>query len=103
MAEKWIEGAIHKSTGNPFTDGENLARANGERISVTLAASTANTPTRIKHNLNRVPQGMRIVNVILDAAADVVWYRLLTDDDWNEQHIDVRFRFDAATVLLEVV
>ena len=103
MAEKWIEGPIHKSTGNPFVDGDSLARANGERISVTLAASKANAITTIPHNLARVPQGMRIVNVILDAAADVVWYRLLTDDDWNARDIDVRFRFDAATVLLEVV
>ncbi|MCB7130268.1 MAG: hypothetical protein J3T61_12100 [Candidatus Brocadiales bacterium] len=102
MTEKWIEGVVHKSTGEPIADGKSLESANGERIKIVLASGTANAITIIPHNLGRIPQSVRIVNMVLAAAADVVWYRLRTDNPWDEQAIEVRFRFDDADVFLEV-
>lgn len=103
MTEKWHEGPIHKSTGEPIADGHSVEGAFGVRVSLTLDSGTANSITTISHNLGRTPQGIRIINVAMVAAADAVWYRLRTDDDWNERNIDVRFRFDDCDMLLEVI
>ena len=99
---KWIEGAVHIPHDDLFSDRRDVARQFGERIKLTLAPGSADTVTTIPHNLGRVPQALRIVNVTLSAAADVVWYRLDSDRDWNIRDIDVRFRFDDGDVLLEV-
>lgn len=56
----------------------------------------------IKHGLGRVPIGIRVINTVLQSAADFAWYRLASDDDWTDTFITLRFRVSNAALLLEV-
>lgn len=77
-------------------------------INDTGVADTLNT---IRHGLNRIPRGVRIINVALpaaDAPAAVGWYRKdnggreLTDDVWDITDLRIRFSHDNLRVLLEI-
>lgn len=61
---------------------------------------TAGDVIRVLHNLNRVPRGVRIVNIVHTAA--VGWYREAGDADWTKREITLRFDESNARVLLEV-
>lgn len=63
---------------------------------------TADDLIEIFHTLNRVPRGMRVVNLALGSAGDFSWYRLSTDPEWTNRRISFRCRVANAQVLLEV-
>lgn len=100
--ERWNEGPVFVSHGNTLEDLLRLAGTSAERVIVNTPTGEADTLLEIRHGLGRVPQGVRIVNVVLASAEEPTWYRLLEDKAWTEREVSIRFRFDDAEVLLEI-
>lgn len=56
----------------------------------------------IAHSLNRIPRGVKIVNMALVAGAECKWWRYDIDPAWTERHIFIRLNASGGRVLLEV-
>jgi hypothetical protein len=92
--ERWSTGIMHESP-------EDSVRLQPQYIEVEDTGA-ADSVTELLHNLNRVPRGVRVVNVVLNSSGNFSCYRLKTDDPWTERRINLRFRPANARVLLEV-
>lgn len=54
----------------------------------------------LRHDLGRVPRGMRIINAVASDAPG--WYRLATDPDWTKTELSFRCTVASARLMLEV-
>jgi len=101
MPERWGIEPTWDRTDNVVETQKRQYEAQGQLVEIE-DTGTADSLNTIRHGLGRLPRGVRIVNAVVAAGADVCWYRLTTDDDWTESVLTLRFRSANTRVLLEI-
>lgn len=100
--ERWSILPPWGATGNVRRDLEQLQAVQG-LLHEIQDTGTANTQVTIRHNLGRMPRGMRIINcVTASTPGSIGWYRLDPDDVWDSRDMRLRFLMGNARVLMEI-
>ncbi len=99
--QRFREGAEFQRTGDAETDLAWLETIMPWCVEVE-DTGVLDGLVEIKHQLDRVPVGVRIVNARLQEAATPAWYALESDPEWTKTSVFLRFTVAHARLLLEV-
>ena len=100
--ERWITVAPWGATGNTKRDLEQLQFVLGKLHEIEDTGDS-HTQITLRHDLGRVPRGMRIINLVTPFyPGEIGWYRVDPHDTWDKRDMRIRFTMANARVLLEI-